>query len=40
MFPAGHLIAYVTLTETETCVCPGWMGTEAFGAEAAPPPIP
>ena len=41
-FPKNHyLSAYVTLTVTEIWVCPGWIGTEAFGAaEAPPPPIP
>ena len=28
----------VTLTVTEIWVWPGWIGTEAFGAEALPPP--
>jgi hypothetical protein len=35
-----YLMVYVTLTVTEICVCPGWIGTEAFGAAAPPPPIP
>lgn len=34
-----YLISYVMLTLTVRVICPGWIGTEAFGA-APPPPLP
>lgn len=33
-----YFMLYVALTVTVICVSPGWIGTEAFGASAAPPP--